>query len=463
MAWYDRITGIFNPKEWLKTLTEMFQVETLEGVWTNITQWCGMAFFKILPAAGLFLANVVLGLIGKMREGIVKVVLIYVQGTTRIKLDEKMFTGKGAMELSEAMQKAMGKGMLDQMLNLIMPEPPLTPEKGKEAAENFLNVNLAFQLDAWIMHLISDFIPIFKPKSFKDLPNAISWSFGIGWLSWLVMGTPFRKGIADPLEIFYNRVYQPEVYTTAQLCRLRNSMFITENEFFEGMMDIGYSKEKAVNLWKDSLKDYSDTDLRRLYYSGVLSSEEVTENLLKRGYSEKKAESLGVLITSDRTSKLREDLVDETLRCYREETLNKDQVRSILAGEGWSDNDIGLALTKEEFTRYHRRELTVGQTGELLKYNLIDGDEYNRRMQRIGYAPEDLELLDSLAKIKAEISAALRVYWTRRTQLQKSLTALGVEEWWYILDKLKGDELRIGRMSKGEWGRYMHYFLEPYR
>jgi len=371
---------------------------------------------------------------------------------------QRIIDGHGDLTLAEV----VGETFLKPMLGLILPDYPVKPEDGLKAAERFLGVNLQFQMSAWLLHMLGDMVSFGTFKSLKDLPNAIAWSYGIGWLSWLVMGTPFRKGISDPLEQYWNREYRPTLYTMSQLCRLKTAGLITDKEFEEQALLLGYELDKAYNLWIDSMAEFSDTDLRDLYYEGAITKGDVIHYLRRRGYHKTRAEAIATLITTDRSRKLRQSLVDELLRAYREDRVTESQVRQTLRDEGWTDTDIDLALSKERFIRGHRRELSVSQTKELLDWGLITREEYHRRLQRMGYDPTDIELLEALENAKKEREEIMRQYWIRYSQLQQALSRAGVENWWYALGELRGHELEIGKMSDAEWRSYMRSFIEAH-
>ncbi|GAI68280.1 unnamed protein product, partial [marine sediment metagenome] len=134
--------------------------------------------------------------------------------------------------------EALGEAFLYPMLNLILPggfteaeggrpqEAKLRPEDGLEGAERFLGTNLRFQMQAWWLHVLGDMQSFGMFKSLKDLPNAISWSYGLGWLSWLVMGVPFRMGISEPLEKYFNLIYRPTELTRKMLIDAMMANFI---------------------------------------------------------------------------------------------------------------------------------------------------------------------------------------------------------------------------------------------
>ncbi len=107
----------------------------------------------------------------------------YVEQMTGETIDIESLMKQGVRVGGRQVMEKLGEAFLTPMLGLILPEPPLDFYKGVDTAERFLGVNLQFQLNAWLLHLVGDIVSLGKLKSLKDLPNAISWSYGIGWLS----------------------------------------------------------------------------------------------------------------------------------------------------------------------------------------------------------------------------------------------------------------------------------------
>jgi len=112
--------------------------------------------------------------------------------------------GKPINLTGKEIAQRIGKAFLTPMFNMIMPgtkdwynyrtergfpkgtpytfEKVLNPSDGLLGAERFLGMNLQFQLQAWMLHFIGDTVSFGSMKSLKDVPNAISWSYGSGWL-----------------------------------------------------------------------------------------------------------------------------------------------------------------------------------------------------------------------------------------------------------------------------------------
>ncbi len=81
---------------------------------------------------------------------------------------EELVTPESAQD---ALTYRIVEGWYKKMIDTIAPQSEITPEKGVENAVNFFRTNLTFQLNAWLLHWISDTFSLGSMKSFKDLPK----------------------------------------------------------------------------------------------------------------------------------------------------------------------------------------------------------------------------------------------------------------------------------------------------
>jgi len=304
----------------------------------------------------------------------------------RIDLDEIIRTGgRSAME-------SLGETFLNPMLGLIMADPPMTPEKGIDAAERYLGVNLQFQMSAWFLHVLGDMMSFGIFKSLKDLPNAISWSFGLGWLSWLVMGTPFRKSIADPLDEHFNRVYKPSRLTVAQNIEAFQKGFITEQEFIDNMYFLGYDESKIEVLYNISLKDPGDANIKRLYELGVLSESDVKREIQHKGYSGAWADLLTQLITKDREIKERDRLLNEIENLYVVGETSRGELADAYSRAGWNSREVDLVLSRLDAEKRRRNVLSDSDLANAVEKGLMSYSEARKRLIQRGWEGREADI-----------------------------------------------------------------------
>jgi len=293
---------------------------------------------------------------------------------------------------SRSAMEAIGEEFLTPMLGLICPDKPLTPQSGVDGAERFLGVNMQFQMSAWLLHLLGDMMSFGVFKSLKDLPNAISWSYGIGWLSWLVMGVPFRKTITDPLEWKFNEDYTPTQFTVAQNIEALQKGFITGDEFAANMKRLGYDNRKTEILYNIALKDPGDANIKRLYELGVLSESDVKREIQHKGYSGAWADLLTQLITKDREIKERDRLLNEIENLYVVGETSRGELADAYSRAGWNSREVDLVLSRLDAEKRRRNVLSDSDLANAVERGLMSYSEARKRLIQRGWEGREADI-----------------------------------------------------------------------
>jgi len=257
--------------------------------------------------------------------------------------------------------ETLGEKFLTPMLGLLMPDPREIERDPLGGAERFLGTNLQFQLSAWLLHLIGDMQSFGMFKSLKDLPNALSWSYGLGWLSWMVMGPVFRVGISQGMEKHFNKIYTPELFTVAQAIDALRHGKISSREYLDELLKRGIHPEKALTLYEITQKDYSDGVMRTLLELGWMTEEEAQQEFKRRGYDESRSLILARLLRDDRKFELIAKIADEAGDLFREEVIDESTYRRYLALVGYREDEQGLVIAHKKLERMRRRYLTPAQ------------------------------------------------------------------------------------------------------
>ena len=233
------------------------------------------------------------------------------------------------------------------------------------------------------------------------------------------------------------------------------------NMYFRGLITYDDLKELIVALdyppfWVDKLLGLAiniptRVDLRRFLENGLADFDYVVEQYRKLGYTEEDAVRLAKLAFFEVTSEERNKLRNTILKGFKHGWIDEDEAREMLK-EIYIPQDViefliqnvklerqdeqieaelkvvrdnylkgnisesemfrrlitlGLRSKEAEYYRYiwskekeaRQRRLTRYDLDRLARYNLIDKDRYVEKMQQIGYAKEDAELLYELTQV----------------------------------------------------------------
>jgi hypothetical protein len=313
---------------------------------------------------------------------------------------------------AESAAEALARNWFKAMVDYVAPKGPITPEKGIDAANRFFAVNLSFQMSAWLLHWISDTYSLGSMKSFKDLPNAIMWSFGLGWLSWLVMGTPMKKAIQDPLEIYYNRNYQTERPTLSQYLDWAYFSGKSQDEIKEGLKDYGFNSANASKVMTAYEKKMSVSDGEKLFKYGIWDEEKYKNFLLHRAYNPIHADYLIKLAKIEEMYSPLKSTVDVLIDLAIRGQIPKETIKSYAKEIGMTDDEFNAEWTY----RYYKavRDNTLSKSEILTAYTrgLIDENTTREKLRLLGYFDDDIDLLLAMQFKTLSVAQIKQLYIT---------------------------------------------------
>jgi len=312
----------------------------------------------------------------------------YIESITGQKIDvKKIVEGVGVLGQYEILN-ALGEAFWGPMMDIFKPGQtgPIPPSHGVFAARRFLAANMEFQLGAWLLHFISDTMTFGSLKSLKDLPNAISWSYGLGWLGWMVLGVPFRFFITRPLEWYYNRLYRMEQPSPTQLVRWWVAGEITDEDLDEWMKRLGWQDKFQRAMVRAARDNVPLTALRDVWLWDKEQHTGIWGYLKNRGFFEDEILFLTSYWEEEREKRLWEEQAQEYARGYVEGVPNIDEseVRSAFKLAGYSEEEISIIMTTLDARRLRRRH---SREREPADENLAR--EERRFLTQLGYAFRD--------------------------------------------------------------------------
>jgi len=355
--------------------------------------WAFHGLVNLFPAQAAMLQKVIVNTYYNPPKEWAGFLSQYIERMTGMKISIEDIARQGAGIGARSFMTSLGEKFLSPMLGLIMPTPQEIKTNPLGGANRFMSTNLQFQLSAWLLHVLGDMQSFGMFKSLKDLPNAISWSYGIGWLSWLVMGPPFRAGIAAPMEKLFARMYTPELLTQAQAASAARHGLISYEQYLDFCLDRGLHPAKAAMLYELGEKELTDSWMRKLAEMGWLDEEEIKQELTRRGYSPERSVVLARLIRDDRKLSLIDKVITAAEELYKDGLLDKSKLTEYLKLVGYGSEEIELKFVQLEAENSRRRFLTPAQVIQAWKQNHIDRvycKDY--LVNRLHYTPEDAEL-----------------------------------------------------------------------
>ena len=351
--------------------------------------WLFHALVKAAPDRALYIARQITGayyVLPKEWAGFISEYLERLTGAT-IKLDDiKGVPPTGGTR--EAMI-ALGKTFLDPMLGLIMPTPEEAEADPMRGANAFMSANLQFQMSAWLLHLLGDTMSFGMFKSLKDLPNAISWSYGIGWLSWMVMGPVFRAGITAPMEKKFAMYYRQAPLGNAQIIDALYAGQKSAEEAYHELAEAGLKDKDIATMIYLSRKRFSEAQLEYMVKRGFRNRDQVIQYYKDMSYPQADAEAMAERLLTKSTREHIDKLVKTMEDLYKTGRLSPEELRRYYGEVNMTPEEQDLAMANLDLEALPTRELTDSQIARLYQQKVYTYEQALTRLQPRYADPQD--------------------------------------------------------------------------
>ena len=227
----------------------------------------------------------------------------------------------------------------------------------------------------------------------------VTWSLGIGWLSWVAMGPGMRATIADPLEKYYNRLLRPASLTRETIQSLWKRNEINDEKFNDLLALQGYSDENIAYL-KSLVYDIpSRSELQDLYENKQINDEELRVWFDKLKYHPNIADRMLELLKRKATESVLKSYISQVesnfLKGYRTENEIIDAYNLRISNIN-EDNLRILALKEKDYGE--RCDERVKFFIQQFRDKKIDEETLRTNLANIIKRPEVLENIIALEK-----------------------------------------------------------------
>lgn len=269
--------------------------------------------------------------------------------------------------------------MYDTLMRLIGPEENMTYEKAHEKIINFMTINGDLNILSAALYMIGD-IEIFgcklPGKGLAKMIETISWTFGLGWLTWVAVGPSLQTAMADPLNRYYKRLTRTGSPTRADWEDMWRKKLIDDNELLEVYRDQGYPEDVLDKLLKSNRKYPSESALKTLYARGKLNEDDVKRWLEKVGYRDETLDVAWDSFVADEEKNWFNKYIDELIKDYVEGYINDADLRNDLAYQGipshvidWiiyvakrrADRELKDNYVKAEVTNFREKKISIDE------------------------------------------------------------------------------------------------------
>jgi len=303
-----------------------------------------------------------------------------------------------------------------------VPEPPLTYEKAKTSAIRFLALTGDANIIISLIDILAEALSLGQIEAVGRAFRNFLWTFGLGWLSWIVMGPGLRAGIAEGLEKEYRtRLRYVDIPRTIWDEAWRRGT-TTRAEWKVAMTERGYPDKEIKLLETTAWRLLSISEILEAYHRARMVRDVAITKIGQHGYARTEAEII-----------LEDSYRLPTPAVLREATFRRlllmDQYYERMRMNRFRPKDAELYL------EVGRPQLTDAQIEDLLKKGLLTEEQAWLRYVLRGWSEEDADLLVRSARMdlvedvreltKSDIIGLLKDGVITREDALIMLTALG--------------------------------------
>jgi len=325
----------------------------------------------------------------------------YLEQMTGGRIDLEGISKAGVIGGTHDAAVALGHTFLEPMLGLIMPSKKESETEPMRGAEAFMSANLQFQMSAWLLHLYGDAVSFGMFKSLKDLPNAISWSYGIGWLSWMVMGPIFRAGITAPMEKKFAEYYRQQPLANAQIIDAYYAGLKDADTSNKELAQSGLSDNDIVILKQLSRKRLPQAIMEYLVRLGFKSKSQLMQYYKDQSYTEEDAEVMVEQLLNKRKRELIDKIVTKMESLFKAGKITEAELRGYYVDANYDQEEQDLSIVALSVDATQVGALSDSEICRLYQNGKMPLEEAKRRLLTRYTDPDDVRLLLELYPPKA--------------------------------------------------------------
>ena len=302
------------------------------------------------------------------------------------------------------------KKLREEILKKIWTDPNLMPSVGFLEYLKLINLKVARQ---------SLELGIISPTwgyQYSQLVNALLWSYGFGWQSWVTLSPLLSTLVSDKARRRLIEIVRDKKLSESKYERLFMSGLIDERTFKEILRREGYS-DIDIELYIEYLKeekmtkdkDLTKSEILRLYQENLISRQKAMDMLMSLGYDPDEADYLLDLIDLKKEAeeeKKKPALTKSTiLSAFRKRLIDKQTAKELLIRLGYEEKSVEILLELEDKIRRAKdrpreRDITKSDVLKAFRIGLIDYDTAKEFLMALGYSESEAIFLLEIERYK---------------------------------------------------------------
>ena len=314
---------------------------------------------------------------------------------------------RGGTDQRRAASEKIGKFVLARMFGELGEAGPITPEQGSENASRMLGFNLSTALEGWLAGILGSSILSSLIPNWADLDEIVASNLGLGRLNRRIMAPLLNLLVVEPHNWDLNKRFRQRIFSDTQAVRALFRGETTDEEYFETMARLGWSRERAATLKVVNGRLPEKEDFARMLESKLITEEELPELFGTLGFEPGLADVMSAIVRDDRVRTLNNALESLARDMFRDREIDEQEFRRLIKVAQRSEVEEAILVGIAFIERSRPKRLTRAQMERAFDEGLIDLGRLRDFYLEEGFAITDALILEQLVvKKKLEREAA---------------------------------------------------------
>ena len=299
---------------------------------------------------------------------------------------------------------AIGKQLLEALTGGPGAAPNGRLEPSAAGAEAYMTMVMQLALEGYLEGAIVQSLSLGYLEKFGELDDILANVLSINRITRRVVNPLLQARVVTPMQWLVNKQYRPELLSPGELARQVARGRVTREAALEEMARQGWSDERAEALLSNAAKFFSTADAYLSWRMGMWSREQAAQHLRDQGYTLEQADHALQLQTARDVASFEESLATAAVTAYADRRISRAEFGELVRSSLHDQQTAARLLELGEARRaLNVRHLSPAEARRLAKAGIGAHADYRRALERDGYTPEAIAMLD--LELRTEISA----------------------------------------------------------
>lgn len=318
---------------------------------------------------------------------------------------------RGGTDQRRAASEKIGKFVLARMFGELGEAGPITPEKGSENAGRMLGFNLSTALEGWLTGILGSSILSSLIPNWADLDEIVASNLGLGRINRRIVAPILNLTVVEPFNWDLNKRFRQRIFSDTQAVRALYRGEMTDDEYFETMGRLGWSRERAATLKVVNGRLPEKEDFARMLESKLITEDELPGLFGTLGFEPGLAGVMSAIVRDDRVRTLNNALESLARDMFRDREIDEQEFRRLIKVAQRSEVEEAILVGIAFIERSRPKRLTRAQMERAFNEGLIDLGRLRDFYLEEGFTITDALILEQLVvkkKLEREEAAFAR-------------------------------------------------------